>query len=200
MTLPQPSSLLGTAYPPAGFAFRLQMLGAALVADEAGFQEVSGLSMEMETEPYHEGGQNLYTHKLPNGVKGGTLVLKRGFVALEKPLYLWCERILQGGLNQPISPATFNLQLLGAQREASDLGGALQPGNILKSWTFLRAWPTKWDLSAFNSNESQVVVESLELSYTTQVRMSPLSAANLAAANPSIQSQVESAVKSTLPF
>lgn len=200
MNLPPPSSLLAPSYPPVAFAFRLQMLGAGLLADEAGFQEVSGLSMEMETESYHEGGQNLYKHTLPTGVKGGTLVLKRGMVSVEKPLYLWCERILQGGLNSPISPATFNLQLLGAQREAPGPGAVPLPDNVLKSWTFLRAWPIKWSLSAFNSNESQVVLESLELSYTTQVRMSQLSAANLATANSSMLEQAVSAVKSTLPF
>ncbi|WP_397385174.1 phage tail protein [Prosthecobacter sp.] len=156
----------GPYYPPVAFAFRLQMVGSGMPQDEAGFQEVSGLSMEMDTEPYHEGGQNQFTHKLPNGVNGGTLVLKRGFIAKEKPLYLWCERILQGGLNSPIQPATFNLQLLSAQSTSSI---AIQ-GDVLKSWTFLRAWPTKWDISGFNSMESQVVLESLELSYTTVVR------------------------------
>ncbi|MCX6853931.1 MAG: phage tail protein, partial [Verrucomicrobia bacterium] len=52
-------------YPPVAFAFRLQMVGAASQVDETGFQEVSGLSVEMETEAYREGGQNLYSHKLP---------------------------------------------------------------------------------------------------------------------------------------
>lgn len=156
---PPPPASVAPSYPPVAFAFRLQMLGLSSQADEAGFQDVSGLGMEMETESYHEGGQNQYKHTLPTGAKGGTLVLKRGLVTVEKPLYQWCERILQGGLSSPISPATFNLQLLTP--------GA---GGVLKSWTIHRAWPTKWSLSALNANDSQVVLESLELAYTTQIR------------------------------
>lgn len=55
--------------PPAAFTFRLLMLGASNEVDEACFQEVSGLSMEMENEPCHEGGQNLVSgcgsHDMP---------------------------------------------------------------------------------------------------------------------------------------
>lgn len=167
MSDPQTSLGQQPSYPPAAFAFRLQMVDGSSAVDEAGFQEVSGLSMEMETEPYHEGGQNQFTHKLPNGVKGGTLVLKRGFLAQEKPLYLWCQQILQGNLNSPIKPATFNLQLLSTYTPA----GSAATGDVLKSWSFLRAWPTKWELAGFNSEESKVAVESLELSYNSVVRM-----------------------------
>jgi phage tail-like protein len=142
-------------YPPVAFAFRLQMVGAASQVDEACFQEVSGLSVEMETETDREGGQNLYAHKLPTSVKGGTLLLKRGYVSKDQPLYQWCAQVLTGGFSTPIKPTTFNLQLLAAQ------------GDILKSWTFLSAWPTKWEVSGFNSKESQVLMESLELCYNT---------------------------------
>ena len=152
-------------YPPVAFAFRLQMVGASSQVDEAGFQEVSGLTMEMETEAYREGGQNLYSHKLPTGVKGGTLVLKRGYVSKEQPLYQWCSQILTGGFSAPIRPATFNLQLLAAQGDEASSAGA--SGDILKSWNFLSVWPTKWEVSGFNAKESQVLMESLELSYNT---------------------------------
>ncbi|HEY1050900.1 MAG TPA: phage tail protein [Prosthecobacter sp.] len=200
MNQPSPHPSHAASYPPVAFAFRLQMLGSASMDDEAGFQDVSGLGMEMETESYHEGGQNFHRHTLPNGVKGGTLVLKRGLVSLEKPLYRWCERILQGGLNSPITPASFNLQLLGARRDASAAGAEALSGDVLKAWTFLRAWPTKWSLSSFNATENQVVMETLELSYTTQVRMCspPASAkANLASANPGALKQAEDAATST---
>ncbi|OYW77877.1 MAG: hypothetical protein B7Z37_01920 [Verrucomicrobia bacterium 12-59-8] len=156
---------LSPFYPPVAFAFRLQMVGAASQVDESGFQEVSGLSVEMETEAYREGGQNLYAHKLPTGGKGGTLVLKRGYVSMEQPLYQWCALTLQGGLSTPIKPATLNLQLLTAQSDEASSTGA--SGGILKSWTFLSAWPTKWEVSGFNAKESQILMESLELNYNT---------------------------------
>ena len=101
------------------------------------------------------------------------------------------------GLTGQISPATFNLQLLTAYATSAD--GILAVGDVLKSWTFLRAWPTKWDISGFDSSESKVVVDSLELSYTSVLRMSPVSIANLALSNPDTLVQAVSAVKSTLP-
>ena len=44
------------------------------------FQKVSGLSVEVETQYFKEGGQNLYQHRLPTGMKHGNLVLERGLV------------------------------------------------------------------------------------------------------------------------
>jgi len=167
MSDPQTNLGQQPAYPPAAFAFRLQMVGTSAILDEAGFQEVSGLSVEMETKPCQEGGQNQFTHKVPNGAQGGTLVLKRGFLATEKPLYLWCEQILQGNLDSMIQPASFNLQLLSTYTSP----GSTATSDILKSWSFLRAWPTKWEIAGFNSEESKVAVESLELSYSSVVRM-----------------------------
>ena len=44
------------------------------------FQEVTGLSAEVSTEEFREGGLNEYAHRMPTGAKYGNLVLKRGFV------------------------------------------------------------------------------------------------------------------------
>ena len=44
------------------------------------FQKVSGLSVEIDTEPLVEGGNNTGTLALPKGVKHGNLVLERGMV------------------------------------------------------------------------------------------------------------------------
>src|SRR5689334_15992873 len=51
------------------------------------FQRVSGLSAEVETEPVREGGQNLYTQRLPVGVTYNNLVLERGMV-VGSPLHV----------------------------------------------------------------------------------------------------------------
>ena len=152
-------------YPPVAFAFRLQIVSVASDVDEADFQEVSGLSMEMETEAYREGRPSLYSHKLPIGPKWGNLVLKRGIVSKEHPLCQWCAQTLDVGLNNPVKPATIHVQLLAPQSDESGSTGA--SGGILKSWTFLSAWPTKWEVSGFNAKESQVLIESLEFCYST---------------------------------
>ncbi len=44
------------------------------------FAKVSGLSAEVKTIEVTEGGQSLYTHRLPERVSYGNLVLERGMV------------------------------------------------------------------------------------------------------------------------
>jgi phage tail-like protein len=36
--------------------------------------------------------------------------------------------------------------------------------NILKSWSFVNAWPVKWAVSDLNS-DNKIMIESLELAY-----------------------------------
>ena len=58
-------------YPPVGFYFKISIGGS-----EAAFQEVSGISMEMNTEENEGGGSNRFKYKVPTGVKHSNLVLK----------------------------------------------------------------------------------------------------------------------------
>src|SRR3954471_6904095 len=69
-------------YPPAGFHFRVAFSGVSgmNVDDHQRFQEVSGLSVEVETEPLREGGENRFEYKLPKRAKYPNLVLKRGLL------------------------------------------------------------------------------------------------------------------------
>src|SRR5918995_6928649 len=52
------------------------------------FMEVSGLSSELETMTYNEGGRNDRVHKLPTRMKHPNLVLKRGVTTI-KDLQEW---------------------------------------------------------------------------------------------------------------
>src|SRR5215216_3125795 len=52
------------------------------------FNEISGLSAEVETQTYNEGGNNEFVHKLPTRVKYPSLVLKRGITS-EAALQQW---------------------------------------------------------------------------------------------------------------
>ena len=45
--------------------------------EEQRFQDVSGLSFEIETETFVEGGENRFEYKLPKRIKYPNLVLKR---------------------------------------------------------------------------------------------------------------------------
>ena len=158
-----PDSATGEYYPPSGFYFRVQLAnargGAAGTAKlDMAFQDASGLSVEMEPETVAEGGLNNYRHRLPVAAKYGDLVLKRGLVTDTLPLFTWCQTTLQAGLAKPIQPKNLSLQLLGP---GSGKGGP----KILCQWSFFGAWPTKWNLSDFDSTKNEVVIETLQFAY-----------------------------------
>ena len=53
---------MATYYPPAGFHFKIEFVGVSGADSdtEQRFQEVSGLSVEIETEELREGGENRF--------------------------------------------------------------------------------------------------------------------------------------------
>ena len=52
------------------------------------FSECTGISVEIETKEYMEGGANDFVHKLPTRVKYPNIVLKRG-ITHEEALLQW---------------------------------------------------------------------------------------------------------------
>lgn len=125
---------------------------AALGAMEAGFQEISGISADLQTEEVIEGGENRFVHKLPKHVKYPNLQLKRGFVARYSDLNTWCEEtILEAKF--PIIPKLVVVSLLNEAKLP------------LMSWKFQNAYPVKYEVSGFNAETSQILVENIELAY-----------------------------------
>ncbi len=145
-------------YPPPGFYFQLQFAGISSGLDNS-FQEAAGLAAEWELEEIREGGQNLYKHRLPTVVKYSNLVLRRGFVSSNSALATWCTDTLATDFTKPIQPRTVQLSLLN--------GG----GTPLASWSFLEAWPVKWSMSDFKSQENALAIETLEFAFATFQRV-----------------------------
>lgn len=141
-------------YPTAGFYFQLQFANSSTALDNA-FQEASGLSVEGELEEIREGGQNLYRHRLPTVSQHTNLVLKRGFVSSSSALATWCEAALAADFSKPIVPRAMQLNLLNSD------------GQPLASWLFLDAWPVKWSMSDFKSQENALAIETLEFAFST---------------------------------
>ncbi len=139
-------------YPLVGFYFRLTFPLSLGVVDTS-FKEVSGMTMEMGTEEIAEGGENRFKHRVPTGAKYQNLVLKRGITSLVSPLSLWCETTLGGGLSSTLITQTVLLSLLN------------ENGLPIKNWSFINAWPVKWEFSPLNSMNNEILIETLELSY-----------------------------------
>ncbi len=145
-------------YPPPGFYFTLSIVGLTGSVD-AQFKEVSGISATMETEEIAMGGENRFKYKAPSRASYENLVLKRGLVTAGSMLQLWFMGSMQGGLVSPIVTQDVLVSLLGPE------------GTPLMSWTFIGAWPVKWNVSGFDSMENAIALETLELSYNYFVAM-----------------------------
>lgn len=135
-------------YPPVGFSFWVSFEISNNPVDIA-FQDVSGISMELQTEDIVEGGENRFTQKLPMRANYTPLVLKRGLV-VDSKLTDWARDAIE---NLTIKPTTIIVALLNDKKEP------------LVAYCFLNAYPLKWNISNFNAESSTIVIESLELYY-----------------------------------
>lgn len=134
-------------YPPLGFHFLIEFGNQK---DEYQFQSVSGLSVDLETEEIKEGGENRFKHKLPVRAKYPNLILKRGLHA-DSGLIDWCKAAMEGF---EFKPTDLIIKLLNEKNEP------------LMSWNVVQAYPVKWSVGEFNAEESKVVLETLELTYS----------------------------------
>ncbi len=134
-------------YPPLGFHFLVEF---ANQKDEYQFQSVSGLTVDLETEEFKEGGENRFKYKLPMRAKYPNLILKRGLLANSK-LIDWCKKAVEGF---DFKPTDVVIKLLNEENEP------------LLTWNVVNAYPVKWTVGDFNAEESQIVIETIELSYS----------------------------------
>lgn len=145
-------------YPPTGFHFRVSFSGAGGMQGDSyeRFQDVGGLSFEIEVEPLKEGGENRFEHQLPKRIKYPKLTLKRGLIT-DKKLTDWINSAATGFFwASPVpffQPADILIMLLDE---------ADQP---VAAWNVVQAYPVKWSVSDFKATENTVVVETLELVY-----------------------------------
>lgn len=144
-------------YPPVAFHFKVEFTGGdGMSSDtEQRFQEVSGLSVEIETEELREGGENRFVYKLPKRAKYPNLVFKRGL--LKGSAFLdWFKSAMSTYFTVPVydfKPADITITLL----DESD-----EPVAI---WNVVQAYPLKWSMSDLRSTENAVVIETMELAY-----------------------------------
>lgn len=153
------ASLMGTGgYPPPAFYFKVSF-SASLGMSDTSFQEVSGISSEMETEPVVEGGENRFVHQLPKGIKHPHLELKRGIAPMTSPLVIWCRSVLEADFIVPIVSMPITVHLMDADQIP------------IRAWLFGDAFPVKWEVESFGSTKNEVAIEKISLNYTYSNRL-----------------------------
>jgi phage tail-like protein len=125
------------------FELKLDVLGRS----SGYFTEVSGLSGEVETMSYNEGGRNDRVHKLPTRIKHPNLVLKRGVTKLDS-LEKWFETCHS-------SPERTTVTLTMYDQELTKL----------RAWSFANAYPVKWTGPTFNVAQNQFATEAIEIAH-----------------------------------
>jgi phage tail-like protein len=126
--------------------FRLSVDGQSL----GEFTECTGLSHEVTTEDYREGGENQFVHKFPAVGQPPNLVLKRG-IATSDDLWEWFVQYLDEGT---VEPKDGQVELLGMPE------GELKP---VRAWAFTRGYPIKWTGPELNALSPGIAFETVEL-------------------------------------
>ena len=116
----------------------------------AGFQEVSGLNIEVTSSDYRNGNEGVNHVRKINGIyKIGDITLKRGLMgALD--LYQWVDQVRTG---DPSAKKSVSIQL-------RDESGQ----NTVMTWRLTNAWPMKYTAPALNAKTgTDVAIEELVL-------------------------------------
>lgn len=151
---------LGLSNPAVGFHFLVAFELFPQRDIDFRFQEVNGLNVTVETESVPEGGENRFVHKLPTRTTYGNIVLKRGLFTFSGVIE-WCRDAIE---NFNFKPTNVLISLLNDQHIP------------LNSWYVVNAIPVKWEVSSFNAEQSQAVIETLTLSYRYFKVINPASA------------------------
>lgn len=147
---------MATYYPPVGFHFRVHFSGINATGEDAQFQEVAGLTAEINVEELVAGGENRFSYRLPVRSKYANLILKRGMLT-SSGLISWFRDAIE---NFTFKPVDINVELLN------------ENNNTMTSWNFKQAYPVKWVISDFKAQENSLVVETIELAYQYFTRSS----------------------------
>ncbi|HYE15182.1 MAG TPA: phage tail protein [Pyrinomonadaceae bacterium] len=117
---------------------------------EAGFQEVSGLGMEITVSEYRNGNEPLNSVRKVNGMTKVTdVTLKRGIIG-SKALYDWISQLRDG------SPDALRTVVVHLQSEDH---------NVVATWTLRNARITKHTSGPFNAKGTDVAMEEMTLAY-----------------------------------
>lgn len=133
---------------PAGFSFLVTVTGVTGTY-EGSFQEVSGISVKLNSEEIKEGGENRFNRRLPLPPKYENLVLKRGMV-LSSGLITWARSAVE---NFSFTTKTVLVSLLD------------ENGAPLASWSFTNAYPVALKITDLKAQDNAIVCESIELAY-----------------------------------
>jgi phage tail-like protein len=119
------------------------------------FNEVSGLSVEIDTDKVREGGQNGYVHELPGRMEWPHITFKRGLTQSDN-LFHWFEKM---------SGENFAGQRNKVERSTGAISIVDHLGLRLRSWNLRDVMPVKWSGPALSTSSNEMLMEELEIAH-----------------------------------
>lgn len=149
--LPPPLSLDQLTGAPLGHRFAVFFFIAGVLPNplDIRFQKVSGLQARVELDTVQEGGQNLYTHRMPKRIGYDNLVLERGFV-------------VGSPLNIEFNAAMSLFEFLPSNVMVTLFS---EDGIPLAGWMFIKAFPVRWATADLDGSSDKILIDTLELAY-----------------------------------
>jgi len=139
------------ATPYVQFNFLVDLGDGVTDGPKAGFQEVSGIGMEVTVSEYRTGNAKENSVQKITGMNKSTdVTLKRGVVG-SLNLYQWLNQIRNGDQS---ATRTVTIQLQNEDHTA-----------VVQTWKLLRARPTKVTHGPMNAKGTDVAMEEMVLAY-----------------------------------
>ena len=133
------------------FNFLVDLGNGNTEGPEAGFQEVSGIGMEMTVAEYRNGNERENAVRKITGLNRTTdVTLKRGVIG-SLNLYQWLDEIRNGSQN---AMRTVTIQLQNEDHSS-----------VVQTWKLLRARIVKHTSGPMNARGTDVAMEELVLAY-----------------------------------
>ncbi len=134
----------------------LDLLLAGQSLGDGGFQECSGLEVEMDVQEYQEGGRNDGVIRRVGRAKYSNIVLKRGMFYGEdeqasRQLWEWLQGVVSG--KRPVTRYDGIVQVRNAA------------GTTVATWAFERGLPAKIRGPELNAKTGEVAIEELHIAH-----------------------------------
>jgi phage tail-like protein len=124
---------------------------------DGGFQECTGLDIEMDVQELQEGGRNDGVIQRVGRGKYSRIVLKRGMLygtdnKVNPALWAWLQGILSG--TRPVPRYDGTIQMMSADRR-----------DVLATWSFDRGLPAKVTGPQLNAKSGEIAIEELHIAH-----------------------------------
>jgi phage tail-like protein len=136
------------------------------------FSEASGLTAQIETEEYREGGRNVGPHKFMKWGKYPNVILKRG-VTFNTDIWDWYFQVLNGS-RDPLRKngiIILNDRGGGLTNNATGLSIPVVDTLPVAVWFFRNGLPEKLDGPGLKGSGNEIAIESLEIAHEGLIRL-----------------------------